>query len=243
MQERNDEIEALGAIFGDEFRLTNRETLEISINLDEKYQIKLSCYLPEDYPAVLAEPDLEGQCLTEVSKAALKAQLESIALHDAGSVVVFKWVDWLRDSALDFLHRNGHLDGQRNEIGTGHSAQETNMNNDLTLNNTENSATAPLLDTDTVSSNEFRASVQLLDWVRESEPFQTWNSWSAFDQQNGMRCGVWGELDGDGCGFVTIQSQKMTIFLLQSVIRFEVLRYRLPWGAIRNSANLPTCSA
>ena len=171
MQERNDEIEALQAIFSGEFRLEDNNLLEIQINLDIGREVKLRCHLPEEYPSVPAIPMIEAQWLTDSAREALHSQLENIALHDIGSVIVFKWVDWLRESSLDFLARSGHLEIQTTELQSedvveapsGEMAQDTALN--------------------------------LPDWARE--PVESLSSWSVFDQQCGMRCGVWGELDGN----------------------------------------------
>jgi hypothetical protein len=196
MPEREDEIEALEAIFGEEFRSMTRENIEISVNLDDNYQIKLQCFLPEEYPSVLAEPTLEGECLTDASKAALRSQLENIAMHDAGSVIVFKWVDWLRESALDFLSRNGHLDLQRDQLDGEQSAHATDGVSNTNQPAAAVDAASPALDLDP-DLNALGVPCDLPDWTREDELVQKWTSWSAFDQQDGMRCGVWGELDGD----------------------------------------------
>ncbi len=189
MQEREDEIEALSAIFGDEFHLVDDQNLEVSITLDAK-ELKLRCFLPENYPDASAEPNIEGSWLNDPSKAALRSQLEIIAEHDVGSVIVFKWVDWLRESSLDFLSRNELLDLQPGPPSAG-AGDITILQENTTLESNIDFSNGPPL-----STTHDENALNLPEWIQETQSFQTWASWSVFDQHNGMRCGVWGELDG-----------------------------------------------
>ena len=50
-QDRAEEIEALEAIFADDFRLVADDTFELSLELPDGRRVGLHCHLPETYPS------------------------------------------------------------------------------------------------------------------------------------------------------------------------------------------------
>ena len=103
--ERDEEIEALSAIFGDDFHLTDpdRREFDVAVHLDDGQRLRLCCSLPEAYPSTPPVYDIGGDCLNGACKSVIRAEFEAMALQDSGSVIVFKWLDWLRDAVPDLI--------------------------------------------------------------------------------------------------------------------------------------------
>lgn len=95
-QERNDEIEALQAIFTDEFRQINDDSFEIQIDKD----LCIRVCLPSNYPSTCPPLfELQNGLLTDEQIISLSNQLEDMAASNLGEVVIFKWVEFLREHA------------------------------------------------------------------------------------------------------------------------------------------------
>mmetsp|Transcript_38518 Transcript_38518/g.90956 ORF Transcript_38518/g.90956 Transcript_38518/m.90956 type:complete len:423 (+) Transcript_38518:210-1478(+) len=103
-QERADELEALAAIFCDDFRLVGEDTFELSLTMADGHELVLHCALPPSYPSE-ASPvyELRAEWLHPADEAALAAGLESLSMEGKGEVQVFKWTEWLRDDAPSLL--------------------------------------------------------------------------------------------------------------------------------------------
>ena len=97
-QDRAEEMEALEAIFGDDFRAVAADTFELRIALEGRGDVVMCCHLPETYPSRTAPLyEFRASWLTGADEAVLAAGLDSIAAASQGEVVVFKWAEFLRE--------------------------------------------------------------------------------------------------------------------------------------------------
>jgi len=99
-QARQDEIEALQAIFDQDFKLKDKEVFEVSVEVDEDRVLSLHAALPESYPSE-APPifEFEAQWLTASDQEILTGGLNSLWVEGKGEVIIFNWIDWLRTEA------------------------------------------------------------------------------------------------------------------------------------------------
>ena len=100
-QDRAEELEALAAIFADDFRLVADDTFELSVELPDSRRLELLCHLPENYPSQTTPLfELKAAWLGHDDEAALAAGLESVAAAHVGQVIVFKWTEFLREESV-----------------------------------------------------------------------------------------------------------------------------------------------
>ncbi|XP_054714530.1 protein IMPACT-like [Uloborus diversus] len=106
---RVDEVEALSAIFGDDWLEEDAEHRVYSINVANSTgnSIYLQVTLPENYP-------LDGPPIYQISapwmsregKASLCSEIEDIYCSNAGESIIYLWIEKLKDFAypMSFLH-------------------------------------------------------------------------------------------------------------------------------------------
>ncbi|XP_029647814.1 protein IMPACT isoform X1 [Octopus sinensis] len=98
-----DEIEALTAIYGDDWRVVNSTSRIYSIQItdgqdDPKWKLGLQVQMPEDYPSIsppqyqLSCPWIRGEERTQIEN-----QLQEIYLDNLGECIIFKWVEEIRN--------------------------------------------------------------------------------------------------------------------------------------------------
>uniref|UniRef100_A0A3P9CFG2 RBR-type E3 ubiquitin transferase n=1 Tax=Maylandia zebra TaxID=106582 RepID=A0A3P9CFG2_9CICH len=146
LEEQEDELLALQSIFdADEFvRDESKSAGEIRVCVElpvgfsvalregkSEYDISflppllLNFGLPEDYPSS-SPPSFSLTCswLTHTQLAALRAHLADLYEATGGAVVLFSWVQFLREDALRFLNIHSKLDLPPDERSTLHYNQD-----------------------------------------------------------------------------------------------------------------------
>merc|ERR1719423_259463 len=93
-----DEIEALSAIYGDEFKLENETQRMFSIRIKEGADLViLEVTFPEQYPS-LCPPhySLTADSLSGSQRQRLSNELDAVYLAHVGQCVVYEWVEAVR---------------------------------------------------------------------------------------------------------------------------------------------------
>lgn len=162
LEEQQDELVALLSIFdSDEFVRSKSKSageLRVSVELPKDFDVALkegdtlSQYeisflppllltfdLPEDYPSCSA-PSFSLSCpwLTQTQLSSLAAQLNDLYQSTGGTVVLFSWVQFLKDETLSFLGIHNVLDipsdGQtKTPESTEHTSEEP-LKHEVSLN-------------------------------------------------------------------------------------------------------------
>ena len=125
---REEEVEALTAIFGTDFVSLGPFTFEISLPVGN-VGIILRCNLPIEYPSNrFPSFELVGNWLGPDLIAAFSTNLENIAHRNSGNVVVSLWADWIRTEASGVLSKSGlfKLDASEND-SSSHEAREVDV--------------------------------------------------------------------------------------------------------------------
>ena len=111
-KDREEEIDALAAIYSTEFNLIGPNRFELSLTVvSHLSKICLRCHLPEKYPSA-ERPlfELEAEWLDHVAESAVSAQLNVIWKENVGNVIIFLWSNWIQFEAAEFLTQRGlHL--------------------------------------------------------------------------------------------------------------------------------------
>ncbi|XP_077964057.1 E3 ubiquitin-protein ligase RNF14 [Gasterosteus aculeatus] len=148
-QEQEDELLALNSIFdSDEFvRDESKSAGEIRVSVEvpadftavlkegeslRQYQLSflppllLTFELPQDYPSSSA-PSFSLTCswLTDTQLSALAAQLTDLYQATGGAVVLFSWVQFLKEDTLRFLDVHSVLELPSDEPGTLYDGQDS----------------------------------------------------------------------------------------------------------------------
>ncbi|KAH9635289.1 hypothetical protein HF086_001945 [Spodoptera exigua] len=99
LTKQNEEIEALGAIYGDDWIVECDKTRSYCIKITEKkYEVVLYVTMPEDYPSQSpANYELSAPWMDRQEKIALHQALDEIYLENVGECVVFQWVEKIRE--------------------------------------------------------------------------------------------------------------------------------------------------
>ncbi|XP_018527073.1 E3 ubiquitin-protein ligase RNF14 [Lates calcarifer] len=149
MEEQEDELLALQSIFDSEefvrkesnpageIRVSVELPADFSVSLTEgetvrQYEISflppllLAFELPEDYPSS-SPPSFTLTCswLTHSQLSALGAQLTELYQATGGAVVLFSWVQFLKEDALKFLDIHALLELPSDEHSNQHSNQDS----------------------------------------------------------------------------------------------------------------------
>ncbi|XP_040896149.1 E3 ubiquitin-protein ligase RNF14-like [Toxotes jaculatrix] len=175
LEEQEDELLALHSIFGSEefarkesspageIRVSVELPADFSVALREgetvrQYEISflppllLTFELPEDYPSC-SPPSFTLRCswLTHTQLSALAAQLTDLYQATGGTVVLFSWVQFLKEDALRFLDIHSLLELPSDEHSTQHDSQDSQ---NASLSETRNNLDTPNSgSTDDQSSN------------------------------------------------------------------------------------------
>jgi len=98
-----DEIEALTAIYGDEWCVVDPESrvycIQIADSLDQpQWSLNMQVMLPDDYPS-LAPPEFQinGKWLNGNERGNLEAKLSEIYCENLGEDLIFMWVEAVRE--------------------------------------------------------------------------------------------------------------------------------------------------
>ncbi|MCO5606251.1 hypothetical protein L7F22_060438 [Adiantum nelumboides] len=98
---RRDEAEVLKSIYGEDCVFHNDNSCEILVRPSEEggiVPLRLCIYFPESYP-VTSEPilEMEAPWLKHEMRQKLSRELHTIYQKNAGCVVVFTWVEWIKE--------------------------------------------------------------------------------------------------------------------------------------------------
>ncbi|XP_022837657.1 protein IMPACT-like [Spodoptera litura] len=99
LTKQDEEIEALNAIYGDDWTMESDKTRSYSIKILEKeYEVVLYVTMPEDYPSQ-SPPSYEFSApwMDRKDKSELHQALDEIYLENIGECVVFQWVEKIRE--------------------------------------------------------------------------------------------------------------------------------------------------
>ncbi|CAH1641776.1 unnamed protein product [Spodoptera littoralis] len=99
LTKQDEEIEALSAIYGDDWAMESDKTRSYSIKILEKeYEVVLYVTMPEDYPSQ-SPPSYEFSApwMDRKDKSELHQALDEIYLENIGECVVFQWVEKIRE--------------------------------------------------------------------------------------------------------------------------------------------------
>ncbi|MCO5600486.1 hypothetical protein L7F22_054599 [Adiantum nelumboides] len=97
---RRDEAEVLKSIYGEDCVFHNDNSCEILVRPSEEggiVPLRLCIHFPESYP-VTSEPilEMEAPWLKQEIRQKLSRELQTIYQENAGCVVVFTWVEWIK---------------------------------------------------------------------------------------------------------------------------------------------------
>merc|ERR1719158_107643 len=97
-QRRQEEMEAMEAIYGEDFTLDSEDSCTIQVSAPGSSLASLSLSLPSTYPS-LSPPSYSyfAPFLSSQEKETLRGSLEEIYLENLGQPVVFLWVECVRD--------------------------------------------------------------------------------------------------------------------------------------------------
>ncbi|XP_034736904.1 E3 ubiquitin-protein ligase RNF14-like [Etheostoma cragini] len=175
MEEQEDELLAFRSIFDSEefVRDESKSAGEIRVSVElpsdfivalkegetpRQYELSflpplvLTFELPEDYPS-FSPPSFTLTCswLTHTQLSALSAQLTDLYQATGGAVVLFSWVQFLKEDALRFLDIHSLLELPSDEHSTQYKSQDSlNAANSEAKNNQQTTKTGP---TDSQSCN------------------------------------------------------------------------------------------
>ncbi|XP_022837221.1 protein IMPACT-like [Spodoptera litura] len=99
LNKQNEEIEALSAIYGDDWTMESDKTRSYSITIyEKKYEVVLYVTMPEDYPSQ-SPPSYEFSApwMDRKDKSELHQALDEIYLENIGKSVVYQWVEKIRE--------------------------------------------------------------------------------------------------------------------------------------------------
>ncbi|XP_030034113.2 protein IMPACT-B [Manduca sexta] len=99
-----EEVEALSSIYGDDWMTESAETRSYRIKIEEnKNDVLLYVTLPENYPSQSPPKyELSAPWMDRKSKEKLHAALDEVYLENIGEMVLFQWVEKIREYLQTF---------------------------------------------------------------------------------------------------------------------------------------------
>nr|XP_049705917.1 protein IMPACT-B [Helicoverpa armigera] len=94
-----EEVEALSAIYGDDWITESEVTRSYSIRIEEnKNEVRLYVTMPDDYPSNSPPKyELSAPWMDRKAKTQLHHQLDEVYLENVGENVIFQWVEKIRE--------------------------------------------------------------------------------------------------------------------------------------------------
>lgn len=148
LKHREEEIDALAAIYADDFSLLGLDRFEIRLTICRNLsRICLRCYLPEKYPSSdMPLFELESEWLDHIAESALSDHLKTMWVENAGHVVVFLWSNWIQLEAVDFLSVQGIMNIGDDRVGSENIRRHDSVSNRGDESSDEESASKDAID-------------------------------------------------------------------------------------------------